>query len=185
MCSSTVQANNLTNNTSDHSSSFINKNKPVLPAYLSKPFSFIPSKLHSNILSQFLNKLLISEINEGDLDFLLDKKLCIKINDANIKYYITLKISKSKTRKISPSSFSTQNDIEISASIYDFLQLAARQQDPDTLVFQRRLIMQGNTELGLEIKNFLDGLDLESSAVFSKIDSLLKKGLPLYYKLFS
>ncbi|MGB7997639.1 MAG: SCP2 sterol-binding domain-containing protein, partial [Photobacterium halotolerans] len=38
----------------------------------------------------------------------------------------------------------------------------ARKVDPDTLFFQRRLTMQGDTELGLAVKNLLDSLDLDS-----------------------
>jgi predicted lipid carrier protein YhbT len=31
--------------------------------------------------------------------------------------------------------------------------IAARKQDPDTLFFQRRLVIEGDTELGLYVKN--------------------------------
>ena len=41
----------------------------------------------------------------------------------------------------------------------EFLQLLGREQDPDTLFFQRRLLVEGDTELGLWVKNLLDGLD--------------------------
>ncbi len=158
---------------------------PTLPRYLSTTFSFIPSKVHTNMLVLFLNKLLMEQMREGDLDFLMDKCLCININDAKIKFYISLIKANDINRKLISMPFNKNNDIEITASTYDFLQLAARQQDPDTLVFQRRLIIQGSTELGLEIKNFLDGLDLESSVVFSKIELILKKSLPLFRRLFN
>jgi predicted lipid carrier protein YhbT len=38
----------------------------------------------------------------------------------------------------------------------------SRQEDPDTLFFQRRLTIEGDTELGLEVKNILDALDHEN-----------------------
>lgn len=50
--------------------------------------------------------------------------------------------------------------LTISASVYDFFQLARRTQDPDTLFFSRRLTMEGDTELGLLVKNSLDAIDL-------------------------
>ena len=153
---------------------------PKLPYALSIPFKMLPSVIHSRILVSFLNKLLKDQIKDGELDFLEDKKLCVTINDLNISYYLGLK----KDQLITMTS-DHDNDIKIKANTYDFLQLAARQEDPDTLVFQRRLIMQGNTELGLELKNFLDGLDLESNSNFSKIETLLIKGLPVYKRLFS
>ena len=51
-------------------------------------------------------------------------------------------------------------DLTISASAHDFYLLARRLEDPDTLFFNRRLCMEGDTELGLLVKNTLDALDL-------------------------
>ena len=48
----------------------------------------------------------------------------------------------------------------LSATAHDFLLLAQRQQDPDTLFFSRRLSMEGDTELGLVVKNALDAIEL-------------------------
>ena len=42
----------------------------------------------------------------------------------------------------------------------DFLRMARREEDPDTLFFSRRLSMEGDTELGLVVKNSLDALEL-------------------------
>ena len=47
-----------------------------------------------------------------------------------------------------------------SASAYDFVLLARRQEDPDTLFFSRRLAMEGDTELGLLVKNTIDAIEL-------------------------
>lgn len=52
-----------------------------------------------------------------------------------------------------------QAELEIAACARDFLALARREQDPDTLFFMRRLSMEGDTELGLLVKNTLDALD--------------------------
>jgi predicted lipid carrier protein YhbT len=40
------------------------------------------------------------------------------------------------------------------------MRLAQRQEDPDTLFFNRRLSMEGDTELGLVVKNAIDALEL-------------------------
>jgi predicted lipid carrier protein YhbT len=71
-------------------------------------------------------------------------------------------------------------DLSITGSLHAFLLLAARREDSDTLFFQRRLRMEGNTELGLEVKNFLDGLDVESLWLPGKLEALLQRVLPLY-----
>ncbi len=44
--------------------------------------------------------------------------------------------------------------------MHDFYLLATRQEDPDALFFSRRLLVEGDTELGLIAKNTLDGLNL-------------------------
>jgi len=49
-------------------------------------------------------------------------------------------------------------DVTIRATVSDFLALALRREDPDTLFFSRRLIIEGDTELGLFLKNSLDAL---------------------------
>lgn len=47
-------------------------------------------------------------------------------------------------------------DLELTASAADFLSMARGDMDADTLFFQRRLKISGDTELGLVVKNWLD-----------------------------
>ena len=51
-------------------------------------------------------------------------------------------------------------DLTISASAYDFILLGTRKEDPDALFFSRRLVVEGDTELGLIAKNTLDAVEL-------------------------
>lgn len=50
-------------------------------------------------------------------------------------------------------------DLAIAATVRDFIALGLREEDPDTLFFARRLTVEGDTELGLHVKNLLDGID--------------------------
>ncbi|HMV06903.1 MAG TPA: SCP2 sterol-binding domain-containing protein [Accumulibacter sp.] len=50
-------------------------------------------------------------------------------------------------------------DLSFRANLSAFLQLLARQEDPDTLFFNRELSIVGDTELGLLVKNMLDAID--------------------------
>ena len=50
-------------------------------------------------------------------------------------------------------------DLHFSANLSAFLQLLSRQEDPDTLFFNRQLTVEGDTELGLTVKNMLDAVD--------------------------
>ena len=53
-------------------------------------------------------------------------------------------------------------DLIISATTRDFMALALREEDPDTLFFSRRLRMEGDTDLGLLVKNTLDAVDWDA-----------------------
>ena len=50
-------------------------------------------------------------------------------------------------------------DLAFAANLSAYLQLLARQEDPDTLFFNRELEITGDTELGLIVKNMLDAVD--------------------------
>lgn len=50
-------------------------------------------------------------------------------------------------------------DLAFAANLSAFLQLLARQEDPDTLFFNRELEITGDTELGLMVKNMLDAVE--------------------------
>lgn len=154
------------------------QHSPNLPKIFSAPLKLLPDKYHSMALSLFLNRILSQPIKDGDLDFLTSRRVCIDVSDTNIRYYIGF-----HNNKVIAQDPSDNIDLLINSNVYDFLTLAARQQDPDTLVFQRRLIMQGDTELGLELKNFLDGVDIGSDNRYKIIESLLGKFLPAYKRI--
>lgn len=61
-----------------------------------------------------------------------------------------------------PVSAKVKADLCFSACTSAYLKLLAREEDPDTLFFQRRLKIDGDAELGLIIKNMLDCVELPS-----------------------
>jgi predicted lipid carrier protein YhbT len=61
------------------------------------------------------------------------------------------------------SDASRPPDLTISASLRDYIALWLREEDPDTLFFARRLTVEGDTDLGLTVKNLLDCIDWESA----------------------
>ena len=63
-------------------------------------------------------------------------------------------------------------DFFLHADLADHLALLRRQEDPDTLFFQRRIDIGGDTELGLWVKNVLDSVDWQA-----QLASLLPPGL--------
>ena len=86
------------------------------------------------------------------------------------------------TLRVTPRGFAPSGaanpDLTLTATARDFVALALRREDPDTLFFSRRLVMEGDTELGLLIKNSLDALEFKPSlpaprAVLRVLRSLL------------
>ena len=55
-------------------------------------------------------------------------------------------------------------DVAFRADAETFVALLLRAEDPDTLFFQRRLVIEGDTELGLTVKNLLDAVDWDAIA---------------------
>ena len=132
------------------------------------------------IVCNIINKILADDLNEGELDFLEDKIVAIEISDAGMSYQLTL-----RGDRLHAANVQSEKHLTVRASLYDFMSMASRQVDPDTLVFQRRLVMEGDTELGLGLKNYLDGMDIEASKILSMVESFSRKTMPLYKKLFS
>jgi len=156
------------------------KSHPVLPAPLTLPLKILPSFVHNKVLTTTLNRMFANEINDGELDFLQGKIIHISIEDARVEYHFTLDNDKLKAADKNRSA-----DLVLQGTVYNYLLLASRQEDTDTLFFSRRLSMQGDTELGLYVKNFLDGMDMDSHKVPAYLESVLQKSLPVYERLFS
>jgi len=155
------------------------KSYPLFPASLSLPFKVIPSSIHNKVLITALNRMFTSELKEGELDFLQGKVISISVEDAGIEYHFTL-----DKHKLYTANKNVTPDLILKGTVYNYLLLASRKEDTDTLFFNRRLHMQGDTELGLYVKNFLDGMDMESHKIPSFLESILQKSLPIYERLF-
>ncbi|KAB2933706.1 MAG: sterol-binding protein [Candidatus Contendobacter sp.] len=133
--------------------------RPTLPALLALPFTLIPGPVHSTALITALNVLFVGRIQQGgEFEFLRDRVLAIKVRDAQVEY----RFRYAGPAGFVPSQDEQAPDLTISGTIYDFLALATRREDSDTLFFNRRVVMEGDTALGLELKNLLDGMDPEA-----------------------
>ena len=129
---------------------------PILPIPLALPFRLVPNSIHSRMLVTALNKILAPEIEDGELDFLEGQVMQVVVTDGRLAFAISF-----DGEKLVAAKRDQTIDLTIEGSIYDFLLLATRREDPDTLFFNRRLRLGGSTELGLYVKNFLDSLELD------------------------
>jgi predicted lipid carrier protein YhbT len=129
---------------------------PRLPSLLTLPLGLIPGRLNSAVLAQILNRALAPELADGELDFLDHKVMRIGIDDARLTYRLTL-----RQERLEAARAGSGDDLSIEGNTFEFLLLATRREDPDTLFFNRRLRLGGDTELGLYVKNLLDSIELE------------------------
>ncbi len=116
---------------------------------------FTPFALKRQVLQQVLSWQFRQALNDGELDFLDGRWLSIEVRDIGLKWFTSVQ----NERLI--VSDTAQADVSFSADASDLLMIAARKQDPDTLFFQRRLVIEGDTELGLYVKNLMDAIELE------------------------
>ena len=131
------------------------RSAPLLPTPLAFPLRLVPGRIHNKLLVLALNQVFAPELKDGELGFLEHQVMRVEVTDTPLRFHLTLSGGRLHA---APAG---QADLSISGSVYDFLLLATRREDADTLFFNRRLKLGGNTELGLYVKNFLDGLELE------------------------
>ncbi len=116
-----------------------------------------PFVLQKVIGEKILPQAFAEALEDGDMDFLNQHFIEIHIHD--LYYKLTLTVTDKKLRMVKPGS---KPDVIIGGNLNEFIRLAARKEDPDTLFFQRRLTLEGDTELGLEVKNLIDSIDMTS-----------------------
>ena len=124
---------------------------PPVGSLLSRLPAFPGSMLFVSGLNLALTRLLAPDVTQ----MLAGKKLRLQVTDAQWVFDFEWRHGRF-VACLNPGAA----DLTISASAYDFVLLARRQEDPDTLFFGRRLSMEGDTELGLLVKNTLDAIEL-------------------------
>ena len=128
---------------------------PECPRFIAAVIRRLPSYPPSFVLAAGLNRVLAPQLPPDVRDQLRDRSLRIEVTDAGLVLDFTW-----SGERFAAIGRPATPDLTISATGPDFLKLARREEDPDTLFFSRRLSMQGDTELGLLVKNTLDALEL-------------------------
>ncbi|MGB1197856.1 MAG: ubiquinone anaerobic biosynthesis accessory factor UbiT [Thalassotalea sp.] len=146
----------------------LRENIELAPKRALVPFSLLPNSLQEKSLTTAINYLFKDELAAGELAFLLGKWLKITITDARYHCFISVNAMNSHHKCQVMLTSNIAEEVAFEAKSTSLLQLFSQTVDPDTLFFQRKLLITGNTELGLEIKNFLDDLDHESLPLIIK-----------------
>ncbi|MCG9785919.1 ubiquinone anaerobic biosynthesis accessory factor UbiT [Vibrio barjaei] len=124
---------------------------------LRSPVHFLPTKIQNRALLEGLKTVFKEALEDGDFEFLEEKWLKVHIRDLNLSWYISY-----SDEQLVVSETIEQEDVSFSGNLNDLVLIAGRKEDPDTLFFQRRLSIEGDTELGLEVKNLMDSVDLDA-----------------------
>ena len=125
------------------------------PSLMSVPVKLAPFALKRQVLEQVLSWQFRQALAEGELEFLEGRWLSIHVRDIGLLWYTSVVDGRLVV------SQQADADVSFSADASDLLMIAARKQDPDTLFFQRRLVIEGDTELGRYVKNLMDAIELE------------------------
>jgi predicted lipid carrier protein YhbT len=150
-----------------------------LPAALGLPLRLVPPVIHSTALATVLDRVLATPLADGELDFLFGRTVVIHVDDAQVDYRLFLGVG-----GFYAGHAGRDADVTMSGDLYDFLVLATGEEDPDTLFFQRRLRIEGDTALGLQVKNLLDSLDLGLHDLPETARAWVDGALAAYRRLF-
>lgn len=126
-----------------------------IPAPLAKISAHLPQFPPTLALVSVLNLVPEAVLSRVTLAPLEGRHLRVCVLDAGLSLDFTLRGAYFRPL----CATATPTDLVISASARDFIALALREEDADTLFFGRRLVMVGDTELGLLVKNTLDAID--------------------------
>jgi len=127
---------------------------PVAKKLVGIPGRVIPYAAQKQVLAVVLNQAFREPLQHGELEFLEGAKVRIRVTDLSINWLINV-----GGDRFIPIDRDQEDDVCISGESPDFILLATRQADPDSLFFQRRIRIEGDTELGLGVKNTMDSMD--------------------------
>ncbi|WP_394200228.1 SCP2 domain-containing protein [Shewanella waksmanii] len=125
------------------------------PQVIAKPLHLVPFAVKSQVLQRLLSLVLKQQIADEELDFLNQRWVGIEVSDMDLRF----EVSFDKQIVIVPNG---NAEVVFSGNSKDLLLIAAGKEDPDTLFFQRKLTIEGDTELGLEVKNLLLGVEFDT-----------------------
>ena len=130
-----------------------------LPSFVASLGQRLPQWPHVLVLVAGLNAAhKMKLLPEDELDLLEGKLFRIRVIDTGGEASYTYRDGMFRP----VFRLDREPDLAFAANLSAFLQLLARQEDPDTLFFNRELEITGDTELGLVVKNMLDAVDWPS-----------------------
>ncbi|KMN37039.1 MULTISPECIES: ubiquinone anaerobic biosynthesis accessory factor UbiT [Chromobacterium] len=126
----------------------------ALPSAAATLLSRLPATPPAWLLAASLNQLARRGVLPAEMELLAGRRFAIRVLDAGL----TLRF-RADAQGFHADSADGDADLRLSATLADFARMMLREEDPDTLFFHRKLQIEGDTELGLIVKNLLDSVD--------------------------
>lgn len=130
---------------------------------------FLLYKIQHRLINAWLSHQFLNAVTSGDMEFFRGRFLFIHVDDIDVNLSLTL-------GKHGPIVISGDviPDATISGPLESFLLLAEQTVDADTLFFQRKLSVEGDTEFALEVKNLLYRIEWlpESKSLAQKLHAM-------------
>jgi O2-independent ubiquinone biosynthesis accessory factor UbiT len=127
------------------------------PARLVQPLRLLPEPLLQRGTERLITLVLSGPLEAGALDDLAGRRLGVEVTDLELRWVVEI-----GDRRITVLAPDAEAESTVRGSATDLLLLASRLEDADTLFFQRRLQVTGDTDLGLNVRNLLDQLPWET-----------------------
>lgn len=128
------------------------------------PMRLVPGSVHSHLLSLVTNHFLLGQTLKKRLAELEGKVVSLTAKDLAVEWRLRI-----HDGALWAADAKECPDVMIRGDSEAFLSLAMRRADPDTLFFQRRLSVEGETETGVHIKNLIDGFDYDLQGHFDAV----------------
>ncbi len=133
-----------------------------LPPALARFLALLPAQPPSLALTLALNLALDRILPRDVLEPLTGRWLRMMVTDAGLTLDFHLGEKGFRSGPPPGQPLGGKPNLTLSARTRDYLALALREEDADTLFFSRRLRMEGETDLGLLVKNTLDAVDWDA-----------------------
>lgn len=136
----------------------------------------LPFPLQRAVMLKLMEQAFHEPLEDGDFEFLEGKWLKVEISDLQLSWFFSYCPEDGLIASADELEHAT-----IRGNLKEFILLASRSEDPDSLFFQRRLMIEGDTEVGLEVKNLMDAVDHDSLPPMLKL--ILTRATPVLQKL--
>ena len=126
---------------------------PPPPQALRRLIERLPTQPPSLLLSIALNRALLPKLDAAAHAGLSGHCVEVHVTDFGVRCRLAL-----EERGFAPAPAGAAVVLRIAAPAEIYWRLAEGTEDADTLFFERKLVMEGDTELGLLLKNTLDAI---------------------------